>query len=855
MKRLLNIGRAQPPEDPQKWVPILGELQKTLQKGEYLPLRPLPMFESNFVQVTNHGAPAFVHHRTNKLTMAVAASLPGLVMPDILLLAQPPEDRDCENLNLTRMIPLDLAHLYVHDLPSWRLKLRLITGRYYYLELDAPDHELAFLFDRWIRLINLLHQPTLSWAPRTMDTPPLDTPLDGAPASTWCLQAQPPAGLTVQVTERTFPYKIFSSQKQRKAKVRQPVCMVKHTLRSQAVGDSVPLIWSQLEPLEDQMKVAEKKSCLDPCADSSDTVIQVSDKDSITIRTIFSIISGTLHQEHRSDSEDTMGRGGLIETPTQCISHKNADLPFMDSCDMDTFMWSRDLEDLIDTESTSLSSSLHTYTYPPAFYVIPPGPSCPKSKDKARPIGSTKYLGTLSCKKAPSAPATTRKTPFILDKSTKVQAEPAPARKVPDALRSTQKSSAPPCLSHKAPPSIPQKVPPVPGPPPKAPVLIVSPNKNLSPIQKLPQAPASSQKAMPPKKDCLSLNAQFQKAPTAQLQNVLNTQAKAPVDPTMLLVGDMLQEKPKGKQEPVMFVEGQKTKVVDMRAQTMSSRLSSTTNKKKSKEILISKMQEVTLEALKGREKSEDRAHKMEEETAVNLPDLKPKEIEMQEKWVLAEEVGLEGPRTEDNRPFSVEGLTLAKMMIIANSKHQYLKPATVSLPSWFSMTSRGSAMSVLANLPLNISQMHLTEATQVVLKEQSESSANVKEENTQPQMKGKPGEDSLSTSKEPTTELSTTSISVLRKTPEMSTLPITMTSPSSEDMSQPITSYTTFSTSVTETLDKKSQRPGVKYHELKKAQTQEHPLAVKGSTLESLFPTVLEKENKRKTPRKAEEL
>ncbi|MEJ1289226.1 hypothetical protein NN561_020266 [Cricetulus griseus] len=91
-------------------------------------------------------------------------------------------------MNLTRMIPLDFAHLYVHDLPSWRLKLRLITGRYYYLELDAPDDELSFLFDRWIRLINLLHEPTISWAPRTMDMVPLDTPLGGAPASTWRLQ-------------------------------------------------------------------------------------------------------------------------------------------------------------------------------------------------------------------------------------------------------------------------------------------------------------------------------------------------------------------------------------------------------------------------------------------------------------------------------------------------------------------------------------------------------------------------------------------------------------------------------------------------------------------------------------------
>lgn len=51
MKRLRNIRRLELPQGPPKWVPILGELQKTLQRGEYLPLRPLPMFESNFVQV------------------------------------------------------------------------------------------------------------------------------------------------------------------------------------------------------------------------------------------------------------------------------------------------------------------------------------------------------------------------------------------------------------------------------------------------------------------------------------------------------------------------------------------------------------------------------------------------------------------------------------------------------------------------------------------------------------------------------------------------------------------------------------------------------------------------------------
>uniref|UniRef100_A0A8D0MGJ5 Uncharacterized protein n=1 Tax=Sus scrofa TaxID=9823 RepID=A0A8D0MGJ5_PIG len=51
MNRLRDIQRLEPLQGPLKWVPTLGELQKTLQKGEYLPLRPLPMFESNFVQV------------------------------------------------------------------------------------------------------------------------------------------------------------------------------------------------------------------------------------------------------------------------------------------------------------------------------------------------------------------------------------------------------------------------------------------------------------------------------------------------------------------------------------------------------------------------------------------------------------------------------------------------------------------------------------------------------------------------------------------------------------------------------------------------------------------------------------
>lgn len=89
------------------------------------------------------------------------------------------------------MIPLDLAHLYVHDLSAWRLKLRLVTGRYYYLELDAPDSEVGFLFDRWMRLISQLQQPATSWAPRTLHRPPTGLSHLGPPASTWRLQVRP----------------------------------------------------------------------------------------------------------------------------------------------------------------------------------------------------------------------------------------------------------------------------------------------------------------------------------------------------------------------------------------------------------------------------------------------------------------------------------------------------------------------------------------------------------------------------------------------------------------------------------------------------------------------------------------
>uniref|UniRef100_H0XJ20 Golgi associated RAB2 interactor protein-like Rab2B-binding domain-containing protein n=1 Tax=Otolemur garnettii TaxID=30611 RepID=H0XJ20_OTOGA len=339
-------------------------MQKTLQKGEYLPLRPLPMFESNFVQVTNRGGPVYVHHGTNRLTMGVAASLPGLMLPDILLIARHPEGRECAGLVLTRLIPLDLVHLYVHDFFTWRLKLRLVTGRYYYLELEAPDSEVAFLFDRWIRLINLLREPATTWTPRTMHTPPLDVSLAEPPASTWHLQLETPdQGLSpllfpVTVAQPSLPNKTLTAQRQKKVKMAAPPLTVppsphrqalKRRFKSQAVGDSVPLIWSQLEHADVKKKSTEKKPHSDVCADRSHTQIHTSEKTSITIRTIFSIISSTINQAYASDSDEATGQRRLLETPSHCLSDEGPDFFFPGSHGhWHPHLWQANIEDLMD---------------------------------------------------------------------------------------------------------------------------------------------------------------------------------------------------------------------------------------------------------------------------------------------------------------------------------------------------------------------------------------------------------------------------------------------------------------------------------------------------------------------------
>ncbi|XP_069408583.1 Golgi-associated RAB2 interactor protein 5B [Ovis canadensis] len=820
MNRLRNRRRPEPLRGPPQWVPTLGELQKTLQQGEHLPLRPLPMFESNFIQVTNRGAPVYVHHRTNRVTMGVAASLPGLVLPDMLLMAQPPEDRECSNLVLTRMIPLDLAHLYVHDLSAWRLKLRLVTGRYYYLELDAPDSEVGFLFDRWIRLISRLQQPATSWAPRTLHTPPTGLSHLGPPASTWRLQVPSHHRHSVTTAEPTFPYKILTAQRQ-KAKT------LKRKFKSQAVGDSLPLVWSQLEHVDARKKSTEKKPQPDPSGRPK-TEIQVSEKPSITIRTIFSIISNTTdHMESSpkavgcSDSVGGTCLAGLLETPLHCISEHSPETSLLGTCDhLDMCAWQQHVDNLMDPETSTMSSC----SICPAAYT----PNFPSFNEKARPLPPTW--------KPLAVPTARHKAPFILDQSKRVSAMPAPLQ-MSAAPGPSQKATAYSPAPKKAPfqkpphvPTIPRKASAVPGPsqkprhapaiPQKAPVMV-------APSQRAPGTFGVSPKAVShpaPNRKSVFLPAPSQKGLTSPTQHrmTLGPDSVSMV-PSRSHGGDMLEKrKPEEKPEPVKLMGTKEKNVVDTRTQKTTVEVPFTTTEKKSEEVLIRRAQEITVNGLKGKGKLEDRVHTMKEEIALDMPGFKSKEVGQQKKWVKTKKLAIQEAPQEQTRPFSVEGLTLAKLMIIAGSKDPTLRSGLVDLPSWLS-ASQGCDLSTMGRVLLSPTHLSMLEETLVGVREQPQLGVRVEE---MPQDSKGPS----NVSSRPRRAASSPKMNVASQTP------IPLPSTRWEDIPESPTSLTPIS----KMEARVSQQPRRVSQEPERGPDQ-GPVATVGSNLEILLPTLLE--------------
>ncbi|XP_039215847.1 protein FAM71B-like isoform X2 [Crotalus tigris] len=153
----------------------MGPLQRQLRLGEYNLLKCAAMFESDFVQVSKQGGILDVHNQVQQVRVAIAATSPGLPVPDVLLLARPvllpqqlqpnlqhryrPRARN-RKFELTRLLPLCFVKITIHDQEKKQLRFKLVTGRTFYLQLCPPADNQKDNFDLWVKVVHLLRPPS-----------------------------------------------------------------------------------------------------------------------------------------------------------------------------------------------------------------------------------------------------------------------------------------------------------------------------------------------------------------------------------------------------------------------------------------------------------------------------------------------------------------------------------------------------------------------------------------------------------------------------------------------------------------------------------------------------------------------
>lgn len=154
----------------------MGNLQRQLYKGgEYEIFKYAPMFESDFIQISKKGEMIDVHNRVRMVTVGIASTSPILPLPDVMLLARPTRVCDeharharptkgrsrkpTKNLELTRLLPLKFVKISIHDHEKQQLRLKLATGRTFYLQLCPSSDTQEDLFCYWEKLVYLLRPP------------------------------------------------------------------------------------------------------------------------------------------------------------------------------------------------------------------------------------------------------------------------------------------------------------------------------------------------------------------------------------------------------------------------------------------------------------------------------------------------------------------------------------------------------------------------------------------------------------------------------------------------------------------------------------------------------------------------
>ncbi|KAK2503060.1 hypothetical protein MC885_011591 [Smutsia gigantea] len=143
-----------------------GKLKRLLRNGEFPLFQHMPVFESEFMQVTKRGEVVSVHNRVHVTTVGITYSTP-------------------------KLLPLQLVKLSIYSHEKKQLRLKLASGCSFYLQL-CPTSQAERLFRYWEDLVCLLQLPAEAFSDApvdpagTMDVPVLQAEDKKSPAGCLC---------------------------------------------------------------------------------------------------------------------------------------------------------------------------------------------------------------------------------------------------------------------------------------------------------------------------------------------------------------------------------------------------------------------------------------------------------------------------------------------------------------------------------------------------------------------------------------------------------------------------------------------------------------------------------------------
>ncbi|XP_015746679.1 protein FAM71F2-like, partial [Python bivittatus] len=120
--------------------------------------------------ISKQGGPIEIHNQEQIVTVGITSTNPVLLIPNVLLLARPivPSEEHISKFRaifhhqppvrfeLTRLFPLRFVKISIHNSEKKQLRLKLVSGRTYYLQLCPQSNRREDLFDAWVRIVQLL---------------------------------------------------------------------------------------------------------------------------------------------------------------------------------------------------------------------------------------------------------------------------------------------------------------------------------------------------------------------------------------------------------------------------------------------------------------------------------------------------------------------------------------------------------------------------------------------------------------------------------------------------------------------------------------------------------------------------